>query len=626
MFQLSSLISSLSICLLVLTLSVSECTAQPGPVADLVLTGGAIYTVNADQPWAEAMAVTEGTIVFVGSNSDVQGFIGAGTQVIDLAGRMAMPGIHDSHMHILEANHVASGTCYLPPGQPLESHISRIQACAPDQVGTDWVLGYGHSILDLLEHIDFGGTPPIEILDLAVPDRPAAFLEETSHSVWANSLALEAAGFDAASTDPVGGAILRDPITGEPNGVLLDAAGELVMDLALAPNAELEALNYQALLDGLELAGSHGITSVVDARGHWRRGYVEAWQRARDEGTLTARAIVSLWAYPYLNDAEQIAQLSSLFDNDPESMLRLSQIKIYSDGEITHTTAGLLDPYTCCDLAGPLGLNYFDQGRLTQYITQLEAVGFDFHIHAIGDRAVHEALNAIETVQQTQCPPEEIVTETGVTETGVTEVGIAEAGSTNLGCSKARHRLTHLELIAPDDIPRLPSLGVIADMQMSHKYVEPPYLHLNDKVLGADRIDERLWQLRTLHDAGANVVLSSDFDVGDPSPFKGMQRALTRGPQSLPSLDEAIRAYTINAAYLMRQEDTVGSLEVGKLADVIVLDRNLFDLPLASLGTAQVIRTFIGGQQVWGEGTSHIALFTDGFETGSTSQWDGTTP
>ena len=591
--------AALLACLCLNLVVITDCAAGPPPTADLVLTQGAIYTVDDTNPWAEALAVRDGAIVFVGSNAGVQAFIGSQTQVIDLEGLMVIPGLHDSHMHVLEAHQPASGTCYLPPGQGLNSHIARIQACAPSQVGTDWVMGYGHSILDLLEHIDFGGAPPVQILDIAVPDRPAVFMEETSHSVWVNSLALEAAGFDATTPDPVGGAILRSP-NGQPNGILLDAAGEIVLDLALAPNPELDALNDQALIDGLDLARRHGITSLVDARGHWRRGYVEAYERARDAGRLTARVVVSLWAYPYLDDASQIAQLTTLYDNDPTSRLRLSQIKIYSDGEIGHTTAALLEPYTCCDLVGPLGLNYFDEARLTHYVTQLEAVGFDFHIHAIGDRGVHEALNAVAAARRAQ-------------------------GASNQGNPSPRHRLTHVELVAPQDVPRFAALDVTADMQMSHMYVEPPFLHLNDDLLGHGRIEERIWRLRTLHDAGARVVLSSDYDVGEISPFAGMQRALNRGAESLPDVATAIRAYTLNAAYLMRQEDRVGSLEVGKRADLVVLDRNLFDIPSTQLGQVQVLRTFVDGEQVWGEGLDE-PFFQDGFEIGSTLGWSDAVP
>ncbi len=583
-------------CLSTLLIACLEVGAQSP--ADTVFTNGPIYTVSEALPWAAALAVDDGEIVYVGDSGGIGPFIGPATRVVDLSGRMALPGLHDSHVHLLEASHEAQGTCFLPAGAAPESHIARLVACAPDQVGTDWVLGYGHSIWDLRDHIDDGGRPPVEILDDAVPDRPVAIMEETSHSVWANTLAIQAAGFDVAAEDPPGGVIVRDEL-GEPNGILLDGAGEILLDLALAPNPELAALNREALLFGLDLARSHGITSLVDARGHWRRGYVEAWQQVEAEGLLTARAIVSLWAYPYLDDGEQIAALAALYSNDPGRRLRFSQVKVYSDGEIWQTSAALLDPYLCCNLAGPRGLNYFDGERLTTYITALQDVGFDFHIHAIGDRGVHEALDAIETAADT-----------------------CGAGGP---CENRRHRLTHVEMVQPSDVARFSALNVTADLQMSHRYVEPPFLLDPAFLLGAPRIQERQWRLRDLHEAGANVVLSSDYDVGSLSAFEAMERAIGRGDQSLPDLDAAVRAYTINAAYLMQQEHLVGSLEVGKRADIIVVDRNLFEIPTSQISQAQVELTMVDGTVVFGEGAESV-VFADGFESGDTSAWSTAVP
>jgi predicted amidohydrolase YtcJ len=218
---------------------------------------------------------------------------------------------------------------------------------------------------------------------------------------------------------------------------------------------------------------------------------------------------------------------------------------------------------------------------LTRYVTELERLGFDMHIHAIGDRGVHEALNAIDAAGQANCSG-------------------APAGATQ--CGNRRHRLTHIELVQPSDVPRFAAQGTIADLQMSSVYVEPQHRFDHVESLGANRIRERLWRLRDLWDAGATVVLSSDFDVGDLSPFKGMQRALTRGAQSLPNVDAAIRAYTINAAYLMRHEDRVGSIVVGKRADIIVLDQNLFNIAPRRIGATNVLRTFLDGREIWSRG------------------------
>ncbi|MCP3980299.1 MAG: amidohydrolase [bacterium] len=570
--------------------------------ADLIIANGFIYTVNSAQPTAQAIAIRDGEIVFVGSDTAALEFKGTRTQTLDLGGRMAMPGIHDSHVHILEAFHAAGGTCFLPPGQSLNSYIPILQQCAPNQVGTDWVLGFGHSIFDLHQEIE-AGVVPKDTLDAAVPDQPVAILEETSHSVWVNSAALAEAGIDAATPDPPGGRILKVAGTGEPNGILLDAAGEMVMDLALLPNPALEQMNYDALLVGLAQANENGITSLADARCYWRRGYDAAWTRARDEETLTVRAVVGLWAYPYeTDDAQQIADLIAMFSDDPQSRLRFSQVKMYSDGELSTTTAALQQPYApdpfffTGTLAGPLGLNYFQQSRLTTYVTQLEAAGFDMHIHAIGDRGVHEALDAIEA-----------------------------ADLANGGAFDGRHRLTHVSLVEAVDVPRFADLGVIADFQLLSPGLFNFYYGI---YLAPGIIPQEGQRLRTLYDAGARVVLSSDYDVGDLSPFVGMQTALSMGSQSLPHIDAAIRAYTIEPAYLMRQEDRVGSIEVGKRADIIVLDRDITSVSTAQIGGAVVQWTLLDGEEVWRQpsfcppvpGASDIRVEQAG-TTGTQIQW-----
>jgi len=549
-------------------------TPEPGLTrvpADMILHNGFVYTVDAGLPVAAAVAIRSGEITFVGSDAGALARRGPGTEVIDLGGRMVMPGAHDSHVHILEASHEIMAPCIISGGLPVGQYVSVIQNCAPKD--TDWVLGYGHWIFDLHQYIESGGSPKA-ILDAAVPDRPAAFMEETSHSLWVNSMALDAVGFDASTPDPIGGVILREPGTGEPNGVLLDSAGEIVLDLALLPTPELELMNYNALVDGLSLVNRNGITSLTDARCYWKRGYMEAWEQVHDDGLLSVRAVVGLWAYPYeTDDAQQIADLTARYSNDPGSRLRFSQVKLYADGEISHTTAALLQPYApdpfffAGTLAGPLGINYFDQTRLTSYITQLEAVGFDCHIHAIGDRGVHEALDAIEAAD------------------------LANGGNFN-----GRHRLTHVSLVQPADVGRFAQLGVTADVQpLSMSFFNFLYEIYVAPVL----LQQRGQRLRALHDAGARIVLSSDYDVGELSPFINMQAALQLGSQSLPSVDAAIRAYTLDAAYLMRQEQRVGSIERGKLADLIVLDQNITTIPTNQIGNTQVLLTLIDGEEVW---------------------------
>ncbi|CAM2070518.1 Amidohydrolase [Sulfidibacter corallicola] len=530
-------------------------------VEEILLVNGEVYTVDSQNPWVQALLIRDGVIVHVGTNESARAQAGPGATEIDLEGRMAMPGIHDVHMHPLEARSPFSGTCILDTAvTDPEQYIPVLRQCAPDQQATDWVLGWGHSVFTLLE----AQRRPVDILDEAIPDRPAAIMEETSHSFWVNSLALERAGIDADTPNPPGGVIVKDPATGEPTGILFDSAGDLVMDLAWQPTEEIKELNYEGLLEALGELNRHGITSVCEGRTYWKRDFQDAWQRAERESRLTVRAILGLWAYPSMNDEAQLAELRGLYRNDPDALLRQNQVKVYADGILINSTAAMLEPYkeTLGDIPSQTGLNYFTEARLARYIEELDPLGFDFHIHAIGDRGVREALNAIEAGQ--------------------------DAG---------RHRLTHLEVVNPEDYDRFRTLNVIADMQVSGDFAQPQNW-IEVAFLIGNR-SQNLIPLKDLHEAGARISLSSDWDVSSLNPFVGMQRALTRAPQNLPDLATAVRAYTLDAAYVMRQEDRVGSLEVGKRADLIVLDRNIFQVGTTAIGSTSVLLTMLDGRIVY---------------------------
>jgi predicted amidohydrolase YtcJ len=214
----------------------------------------------------------------------------------------------------------------------------------------------------------------------------------------------------------------------------LDTAGDLVTDLAFKPTPELKKANYVGLLKGLKQVAENGITSMVEARLYWKREYLDAYYQAEREGKLTARTNISLWAYPTMNDTEQLKTLKAMYKDDGNSLVRVNQIKIYADGILHNTTAALLAPYKTVlnGVGSDVGLSYFTQARLTKYVTELEKVGFDMHIHTIGDRGVRESLNAIEVAQNTN------------------------------PSLQARHRLTHVEVVNPSDIPRFNQLGVMS--------------------------------------------------------------------------------------------------------------------------------------------------------------------
>ena len=542
---------------------------------------GEIYTVNKAQPWAEAMVIEKGQLLFVGQESEAKTWVNENTQVHDLKGKTVLPGLHDVHLHPLEASSEEI-QCILDSSKTVSAWVSNIKACAQQNPpaangdGTngpngEWLLGWGHSILTLVE----SSTEPRKLLDALNDSRPIAIMEETSHSVWVNSKALELLELDGIITEQkiAGGAVLLNE-QGKATGVLLDGAGDLAFDMAMAETPERLERNYQSLLAGLDEVAKNGITSIVDARIYWQRGYLKAWQRARDEDALTARSVLSLWAYPNINDEAQIKHLASLYENDVDSMLRINQIKFYSDGITHNATSALLAPYEAgayYDEVGPVGLNYFDEKRLTHYATELSKVGFNMHIHAIGDRAVRESLNAIEAAQ------------------------LANKSPSNKGIG--RHRLTHVEMVADIDKKRFAELDVIADFQLAGEFTHPENFEEMEPLIG-ERAHSQL-PVRDIYDTGAVVTLSSDWDVSSLSPFVGMQNALTRGAQSLPDLASVIEAYTINGAYVMDQDHITGSIEVGKEADFIIIDQNPFDIDLNKISEIKVLKTILAGETVY---------------------------
>ena len=547
--------TSLSISALLMLSSCAVLAAEPSTT---LLHNGQIYTVNAAQPWAAAMVIDEdGSIVAIGSDEDVAEYVDDETEQVDLEGRLVLPGFQDTHAHVLDASSEAQGDCKLEAADDVSQWLQEIKACNGKDDG-DWLLGWGFSLHSLLDE----KKTPRELLDSVISDRPVAMMEETSHSYWLNSKALELAGIDSDTPNPTGGIILRDE-EGEATGLVLDNAGDLALDKALPPSKALAEVYYQAVLAGQDELAQNGITSVADARVFWRRGHLEAWQKAAGKDELKARTVLDLWAYPSLDDDEQLAELKGMYvAGNEDSLLRVTQIKFYVDGIIHNTTARLQKPYNQ-SLSGvdPKGLYYFSPERLERYSRELAKAGFDMHIHAIGDQAVSDALDAIEATH-----------------------------------GQGRHRITHVELVDNADVPRFKQLNVIADFQPS-PYFTPSFLKDNVPAIG-----ERAYQMlpmRQLYDSGARVTLSSDWDVSPWSPLGIMQNALSLGERSLPNLAAAVKAYTLDAAYTLRQEKDTGSLEVGKQADLLVLDQNIFELPTQQIGKAKVLWTLLGGEETY---------------------------
>lgn len=559
------IISTLAILFMVLSITCKKKKYTPpsssSQYTETAYINGKIYTVNDSLDWAEAMYVCNGIITAIGSNTEINALIKKGTSVVNLQNKMVMPGIHDVHMHPLEASSDNFKFILDENETNPENYSYDISTALTANPSVQWLLGWGFDLQTALS----GSRAPIEILDDISLTKPIAIMELTSHSIWVNSKALELAGIDSTTLNPTGGIIMKDSL-GKPNGLLIDNAGNLIIDLAIAtiPNSEqndYDGIVYYALPE----LKKYGITSICDARTYWKRNHHKTWQRVESSKKLTARVNLGLWLYPTENDISQIAKLKSLYSYNESSLLKINQIKLYSDGIVINTTSAMNANYLL-DLFGLTtnnGLNYVTQSRISQYISALEPTGFDFHIHTIGNRGVKEALNAIQSS----------------------------------GTSMGRHRLTHVEYVDPLDYSRFAQLNVTADAQVAGDFAQPSHWHDNDRYVSPSLNTNNI-PIKSLSQANARITLSSDWDVSPLNPFIGIQNAVTRTPQEI-TLEEAIKAYTINAAYVMRQENKVGSLEVGKEADFIILNQNLFTIPTPQINSTFVLETYLRGKRIY---------------------------
>lgn len=571
-------------CLLIVLCFMQCAKAQ---VAEKVFRNAKIYTANASQQFAEAIAISADTIMYVGTDIGVNAYIGTNTTVVDVGGDVLLPGIHDVHMHPLEAGSAAGAACYLDQyEQDPENFIAVLNACNLQPNSNGWIVGAGHALETLLA----ANREPRLILDDVNSTYPIMIMEYTSHSLWVNSKALELTGFDTATTHPIGGYIMHDAVSGNANGILMDNAGDAIWALALAPNSIIDSINYEGLVNNsLPTMASHGITSICEARTYWKRNYHQIWQDVKTNEKLTCRVVLNPWAYPDDDLASLIPALQSMYDTG-DDLLRSTQVKVYSDGITINATASLFGPYNY-NYGFPFtnGLTYFDSTRLTVLITALEPIGYDFHIHAIGDKGISHALDAIENARNT---------------------------NGNLG---QRHRLTHLEIVDAADIPRFAQLDVIADMQVAGHFTQPSAWSEVNYLIGANRTDSTV-PLKAFYDANARINLSSDWDVSTINPFVGMENAITRAPQNLPNMRAVVDAYTIHAAYTMRQEDRTGSLEVGKYADLVWIDQDIFTIVPNQIGQTQVVLTMLGGKAVYNPDNIVLAVNMTAFNADKASE------
>ena len=541
-------------------------SGSPGhPAADLVLTGGAVYTVDGPRSWAQAVAIAGGRIAFVGSDAAVKPWIGPRTRVRDLAGRMVLPAFHDAHVHPVSGG-VEALECDLNGAASPEEVLEKVRRYAAGHPAAPWIRGGGWELTLFPD-----GNPTKAMLDAAVPDRPAYLTAADGHSVWVNSKALALAGVTKGTADPPHGRIERDPKTGEPSGTLREDAADLVGRL-LPRRSPKE--NVEGLREAIRIANGFGLTSLVEASASEEE--LEAYRALEAGGELTARVLVSLTCETARGLAE-IPRLKALRSKYAGRRLRATAVKIFADGVLETRTAAVLEPYV--GFPGDLGKANLMPEAFPPLAVALDREGFQIHVHAIGDRAIRMALDALEAARAAN------------------------------GARDARHHLAHIELIDPADIPRFRRLGVVANFQPFWANGDEYLTKLTEPRLGPAR-SRWLYPIASVFASGAAVAFGSDWSVSSMNPLDGIEVAVTRrqpsegpGPAWLPeervALPDAIAAYTIRGAYLAFSEKETGSIETGKSADLIVLDRNLFEIPPSRIHETKVLWTLLEGKEVW---------------------------
>jgi predicted amidohydrolase YtcJ len=545
--------------------------------ADLAFVNGSVYTVDAARTRASAVGVRDGRIVAVGSDDEIRDGIDATTSVVDLRGRMLVPGFQDAHVHPVSAG-VDRLQCDLHDLHTRDEYVEAVRSYAEAHPDREWILGGGWS-MDVFP----GGTPTKDLLDAVVPDRVVFLPNRDGHSAWVNSRALEVAGVTAATPDPGDGRIERS-LDGEPSGALHEGAAGIVGDLA--PVSTPDEV-YAGLLEGQRYLHSLGITGWQDAIVSTDRGMnnYAAYVRAGETGDLTARVVGALW-WDRDRGAEQVDDLLALRDGGRSGRFAATSVKIMQDGVCETFTAAVLEPYLDADgnVTDQRGISFVDPEALKGYVTTLDRWGFQVHFHALAERAVRESLDAIEAALQTNGP------------------------------SDHRHHLAHLQIVHPDDIPRFRRLRAVANAQPLWAAHEGQMDDLTIPFLGEPRWR---WQypFGSLVRSGAGLAMGSDWSVSSPDPLEEIHVAVNRVmPPSYPygngngevflpdervDLSTALAAFTMGSAYVNHLDDVTGSIEVGKYADLAVVDRDVFAHPADEIAEAQVDATFVGGTAVY---------------------------
>jgi predicted amidohydrolase YtcJ len=546
--------------------------------SNLILINAKIYTVNEQKPWAEAVVIDDGKIIFVGDNQKALQHKNNNSQIKNMQGKMILPGFHDIHVHPVHAG-VTYLQCNLSDIRGLENLLRMIKFCAKNNTNNDWVLGGGWAV----DNFTANTLPDKKLLDQIIPNKPISLKSSDGHSLWVNSKALEMSGINAQSEDPANGKIERYKGTMEPSGLLHeDSAMMLIMQ-------NQPQISNEELIDGLRysvnLFHSYGITGVQDAILKLEPGDayygLNAYNYLESQNELNLHVVTAMFWENGQPLKPQLKKFINAREQQKSSdLIHVTAVKIWQDGVIETYTAAMLEPYSdrVDNFRGELQNS---PRNLNKAVAALDAEGFQIHFHAIGDRAINVAFNSLEKAIHIN------------------------------GIRDSRHHISHIQVFQENDISRFKELGVVANFQPLWGIRDEYITEHTYKKLGKKR-SQWLYPIGSVHRSGAKIGFGSDWYVTSANPLDGIEAAVTRlepnGLTKIPlgndeaiNLATAIRAYTLNGAFVNFLDHKVGSIEIGKQADIIVLNNNLFDIPSAEINETKVLATYFNGKLVYGE-------------------------